>query len=94
MENENNEIKEDKELPVPDNPENEEDQSELLEAEDLHRLLIVGDKEGLVEKLNGNSAVQLAEALNPLHTDEAVLFYSLVQNDYDKLGEIFSKVFL
>ena len=74
MENENNEIKEDKELPVPDNPENEEDQSELLEAEDLHRLLIVGDKEGLVEKLNGNSAVQLAEALNPLHTDEAVLF--------------------
>ena len=80
MENENNEIKEDKELPVPDNPENEEDQSELLEAEDLHRLLIVGDKEGLVEKLNGNSAVQLAEALNPLHTDEAVLFYSLVQN--------------
>lgn len=94
MENENNEIKKEKELPVPDNPENEEDQSELLEAEDLHRLLIVGDKEGLAEKLNENSAVQLAEALNPLHTDEAVLFYSLVQNDYDKLGEIFSYLYI
>lgn len=71
MENENNEIKEEKELPVPDNPENEEEQSDLLEAEDLHRLLIVGDKEGLIEKLNENSAVQLAEALNRLHPYEA-----------------------
>lgn len=62
--------------------------------EELHSYLITGDKENLSSTLEDNSAVQLADALNMLTNDEIVLFYSLVNNDYDKLGEIFSYLYI
>lgn len=56
----------------------------------LHQALITNDKKTLFEMFEDNSAVQLADALIPLTDNEIVLFYSTINTDYDKLGEIFS----
>ena len=56
----------------------------------LHQALITNDKAALFEMANDNSAPQLADALNPLTDNEIILFYSTINNDYNKLGEIFS----
>lgn len=58
--------------------------------DELLHYLIVGDKESLTEAIKDNSAVVIADALNPLPENEVVLFYSIYTADYDKLGEIFS----
>ncbi len=57
---------------------------------ELHQALITNDKAKLLDILNENSAVQLADCLSPLTDNEIILFYSTLDNDYDKLGEIFS----
>jgi magnesium transporter len=56
----------------------------------LHQALITNDKATLFRILDENSAVQLADCLSPLTDNEIILFYSTLNNDYDKLGEIFS----
>ncbi len=56
----------------------------------LHQALITNDKLGLMEIFRDNSAVVLADSLIPLTDNEIILFYSSLENDYDKLGEIFS----
>lgn len=59
-------------------------------AEGLHQVLITNDDQKLFEYFDENNAVTLANALNLMENSEAVLFYSSVHMDYDKLGEIFS----
>lgn len=57
----------------------------------LHQALITDDKEKLIEIFHENSAVQIADSLSPLTDNEIILFYSSLNNDdFDKLGEIFS----
>lgn len=56
----------------------------------LHQVLITNDKAALFEMVEDNSAPQLADALSPLTDNEIILFYSSVNIDYNKLGEIFS----
>lgn len=94
MENENKDFEEENKHPVSDAMENEVEESETTLTDELHQLLIVGNKEELSGYVQEYSAVQLAEALNPIHSDEIVLFYSLVSNDYDKLGEMFSYLYI
>lgn len=64
--------------------------NEPVLPEELHSYLITGDKEPIIQLVKDISAVQLSLALNELSDDEVVLFYSTIQIDYDKLGEIFS----
>lgn len=64
--------------------------NEPILPSELHQALITNDKAKLLDILNENSAVQLADSLSPLTDNEIVLFYSTLDNDYDKLGEIFS----
>ncbi len=56
----------------------------------LHQALITHDKPLVDEMFEENSAVVLSDALIPLSDNEIVLFYSMCESDYDKLGEIFS----
>ncbi len=74
------------------NQESEENASinEPVLPSQLHQALITNDKATLLTILKENSAVQLADCLSPLTDNEIILFYSTLDNDYDKLGEIFS----
>lgn len=95
MENKENELSQEKKpsgLPLPDQPEAEKE--EVVLDEELHSSLIIGEKDRLVLLLKENAPVQLSDALNTLSNDEVVLFYSLTGNDYDKLGEIFSYLYI
>ena len=57
----------------------------------LHRFLITNDHGELLNLVDKTSAVSLAEALNSLSSDEAVLFFSTI-SDPQVLGEVFSYV--
>lgn len=55
----------------------------------LHAALITNDKNSIIKMAKENSAIPLSEALNELTDNEVVIFFSMVQ-DYNLLGEIFS----
>ncbi len=65
------------------------DDSSSLSSE-LHEALIHDDNGTLLTLFKSHSAVQLADSLLPLDDDQIVLFYSIINFDYDKLGERFS----
>lgn len=56
----------------------------------LHQALITNNKSDLDMIFKENSAVVLADSLIPLTDNEIILFYSTLNTDFDKLGEIFS----
>lgn len=55
----------------------------------LHSALITNDKDAVISMAEENSPVPLSEALNELSDNEVVIFFSMV-NDFNLLGEIFS----
>ncbi len=55
----------------------------------LHQALITNAKDEVIQMAKDNSPVPLSEALNELSDNEAIIFFSMV-NDFNLLGEIFS----
>lgn len=100
MENEENKIDTIDEMPVQDEQEEKIDPrdnaliNDPVLPEELHTFLITGLKDDLTQLVKDNSAVQIADALNPLSDNEVILFYSIITVDYDKLGEIFSYLYI
>lgn len=78
---------------VEENIEEALDDAEAL-SENLHQVLITNDDKKLLEYFEDNNAVTLADALNILENNEVILFYSSIHTDYDKLGEIFSYLYI
>lgn len=67
--------------------------SEAISPETLHNLLITNNDKALLELFRENSAVTITDALKELETDEIVLFFSSIREDYDKLGNIFAYLY-
>lgn len=57
---------------------------------EIHKALITNNSKDVFDIYNDTSAVFLAEILSTLSHDEIVIFYSIINRNYDKLGEIFS----
>ena len=60
-----------------------------IQLKDFHSSLVNNETTQINEIVDDNSAISLAEILNNLSENEAILFFS-VTNDVVKLGEIFS----
>lgn len=58
-------------------------------ASDLHQALVTNDKDAVIHMAEENSTVPLSDALNELTDNEAIIFFSMV-NDFNLLGEVFS----